>query len=51
MWLDARARQLRRASAPYHLIDLDPALTLAREVLAAHPADETLKRSVKDAVQ
>ncbi|MBS1148531.1 MAG: spermine/spermidine synthase family protein [Myxococcaceae bacterium] len=49
-WLDARARQLRRASAPYHPIDLGPALSLAREVLAAHPNDVALQRSVKDAL-
>ena len=49
VWLEARARSTRRASAPYHPIDLGPAITLAREVLAAHPRDEALQRSVREA--
>ncbi len=51
LWLDAKARQLRRASSPWHLIDLGPALGLAREALALHPKDEMLQRSIQDALQ
>ncbi len=48
-WLDARVRQQRRASTPYHPIEVGPALAIATEVLAAHPDDPALKKSVKDA--
>ena len=49
LWLDAKARQMRRASAPWRPIDLSPAVALAREVLGANPADEPLKRALKEA--
>lgn len=48
-WVEARARQGRRASAPFRPIDLGPVLAIAREVLASNPADAALLRAVKEA--
>lgn len=51
LWLDAKARQIRRASAPWRPMELSAALVLARDVLETHPADEPLKRAIKEASQ
>ena len=51
LWLDAKARQLRRAAAPWRQVELGPTIALAREVLETNPADEPLKRAIKEAAQ
>jgi hypothetical protein len=46
-WLISLRAQVRREAAPWHPVDLGPALEIGRQVLSAHPDDEDLELAVK----
>jgi hypothetical protein len=46
-WLVATRAEVRRQAAPWHPIDFSRAVTIGRDVLAAHPDDEALRSAVE----